>query len=253
MRPPVQNAPLGNLEPNQLRMSFGKRADRQGLRARKQTRNLLRRFQLRIDNHRQPQLLAQVRQLLAVIRIANTRNRCQSTACLFRNGAAEQIQLIRTRDGNHQIRLLQACFHQDPKACAVALNAHHIKSVCRIADNALARINDCHVVSFANQLLCQRMPNLAAAHNDNAQTLSLLFRSLCLHDAFPPLPQIAARRYNFNLIISPVPCSVNAPSLFADFPRFFSTPQKEQKQTRGIYASQFILLDIPLCFLLYFL
>ena len=47
----VQNAPLGDLEAHQFRVSLRKRADRQRLRAGEQARDFLRGLQLRIDNH----------------------------------------------------------------------------------------------------------------------------------------------------------------------------------------------------------
>ena len=86
------------------------------------TCNFIGRRHLRIDHHRQPELLLDKIQLGAVLRSAYTRNRMAVTGLLC-DQTAQQIQLIRACHGNHQIRLLQARFHQDPKACAVALNA----------------------------------------------------------------------------------------------------------------------------------
>ena len=47
----VQDAPLGDLEAHQFRVSLRKRADRQRLRAGEQAHDFLRGLQLRVDNH----------------------------------------------------------------------------------------------------------------------------------------------------------------------------------------------------------
>ena len=192
----MQNAPLGNFEAHQLGVSLGKRADRQRLRAGKQARNLLRGFQLRVDNHGQAELLTQIRQLLAVIRVAHTRNGRQLAARLFGDRAAKQIQLVRPRDGDHQIRFLKPGFHQHAQACAVAADAHHIEHLRRVAHNAFARIHNGDIMPLAHQLFGQRMADLAAAHNNDAQALRLFPRRFGLHVFLPPPSSYASGRYD---------------------------------------------------------
>ena len=131
---------------------------------------------------------------LAVIRVAHARNRRQLAARLFGNRAAEQIQLIRAGDGNHQIGLLKPCFLQHAEARAVALNPHHVEHIRRVAHHALVCIHNGDIVPFAHKLLGQRMADLAAAHNNDAQALHLFLRRFDLHGFLPPPSSIVFRQ-----------------------------------------------------------
>ena len=156
-------------------MAAGERADGQRLRAGEQARDLAGGLQLRIDDHGKTQLLAQVRQLLAVVGIAHARDGRQIAARLLGDRAAQQVQLVRARHRNDEVGLLQPRLFKHAQARAVAADAHHVEDLGRIADDALARVHHGNIMSLADEPLGQRMPHLAAADDDDVQAGRLLF------------------------------------------------------------------------------
>ena len=179
-----QNAARGNLEAQQLRMPLGKGADRQRLRPGENVRDLPGRLQLRVDDHGQAQLLAQIHQLLRIVGVAHARDGGNLAARLLGDRAAQQVQLVRARDSDDHVRQLDAGLIEHAQAGAVAADAHHVIDLRGVADDALVRVHNGDIMSLAHQMLRQRMAHLAAAHNDDAQRVLFLFRSSSLHDAF---------------------------------------------------------------------
>lgn len=80
------------------------------------------------------------------------------------------------------------------EARAVALNPHHVERIRRVAHHTLVCIHNGDVVPFAHKLLGQRMADLAAAHNNDAQALHLLLRRFGLHGFLPPPSSLVFRR-----------------------------------------------------------
>ena len=103
----VQAVSLGNAEFDQLRRALGKGVDIQGRGQTQKTRDLRGGFQIGIDDHAQTQLLAQEAALHGVVRVADAGDG-GAVAGFFGQGAAQQVQLIRAGDRDHQIRALHA-------------------------------------------------------------------------------------------------------------------------------------------------
>ena len=164
-------------------MAAGKRADGQRLRAGEKPRDLTGRLQLRVDDHGQAQLLAQIGQLLAVIGIAHARDRRQIAAGLAGNRAAQQVQFVGACHGDDEIGLLQPRLHEHAQAGAVAADAHHVKDLGRIADDALARIHHGNIMPLADKPLGQRMAHLAASDDDDVHAGRFFLRRTDQHTA----------------------------------------------------------------------
>ena len=118
-------------------------------------------------------------------------------AGLLGDRAAEQVELVGARHGDDQVGLPEPGLHQDAQARAVAPDAHDVIDLRRVADHALADVDDRHVVSLADKLLGQRMANLAAAYNDDMQPSRLRLRSIRLHLCFLQYCLFLSRRNAF--------------------------------------------------------
>ena len=103
----MQAVSLGNAEFDQLRRALGKGVDIQGRGQTQKTRDLRGGFQIGIDDHAQTQLLAQEAALHGVVRVADAGDG-GAVAGFFGQSAAQQVQLIRAGDRDHQIRALHA-------------------------------------------------------------------------------------------------------------------------------------------------
>ena len=91
-------------------MSFCKGVDADGAGQAQKPRDFVRRLQLGIDDHRDPELCAQIGELIGVVGGANTCDRC-AVSNFFCHRAAEQIELVAGGDRDEQVGMRNACLH----------------------------------------------------------------------------------------------------------------------------------------------
>ena len=94
---------------------------------------------------------------------------------LFSHQAAEQVQLVRARDRNKDVRVLHARFRQGGDGRAIAQDAHDVVALANMLHTGLIGVHHCHVMAFLTQLACQCRTDLAAAYQNDLHTKILSF------------------------------------------------------------------------------
>ena len=85
----------------------------------------------------------------------------------LRHQTAQQVQLIRSRHRDHQIRLTDVRLQLYGITGTVSHISHNIILVAQVIHHSLFLINNGNIVPFLTQNGCQRLSNLSAAHNYN--------------------------------------------------------------------------------------
>ena len=195
----VQHVALRDLELNQLGLSVRKGVYFQCSGEVEDARGLLGCLQLRVDNHGQSQLFPQVADLGAVVRCAHPGNG-SAAANPFCNRAAQQIELVGVGDGDDEVGVLDAGLHLNAVAGAVAHNAHDVKQPGDALDALGGLVDDGEVMALPAELFDQGGAHLAAAHDDDAQSLRLsLFGNRRAFEKFIAFPVIHKHIFDTSL------------------------------------------------------
>ena len=122
---------------------------------------------LGVDGHAQAQLVPQENKLRAVIGVAHARDGLR-VAQLPRDKAAENVQFVRRRDGDHQIRVLHAGFALHDVCRAVAADGDYVLFVGNGGEHRRVRIDDHNVMSLRRKIFNKRAADLAAANDHDS-------------------------------------------------------------------------------------
>ena len=97
-----------------------------------------------------------------------------TAARLFGKHAAQQVQLVRTGDGDKDIVVLNARLGQGSDGRTVAHHAQHVVGLNDLLDAGLVGVNHRYAVPFLTELAGQSCAHLAAAHKYDFHPLSIL-------------------------------------------------------------------------------
>ena len=148
---------------------------------------------LRIDHHRQPELLLDKIQLGAVLRRAYTRNRMAVTGLLC-DQTAQQIQLIRACHRNKQIRRLDPGLHLRRIARTVSDDTHNVILARKILHHTLPVVNDRNIIIFFTQLKGQCLSHLTESYDNYFHDNS---KSSVIHPVLEHTKNYKAYAYSF--------------------------------------------------------
>ena len=152
-------------------------------------RDLLRRAEVGVDDHVQPDLLLEQLRVAAVLRVAHAGNRVLC-AELLRDQAADEIRLVEVRHRDDQIRRPRPGLGQHADARAVAELAHHVECAVRPAQRRRVGVHHNNVMILTGQLAGDGIAHLAVADDDNLHVCSSLSPegpSLFFHSRIAPL------------------------------------------------------------------
>ncbi len=166
----VQQIPLGNFEFDHLRLAVGECAHFQRRRQIEDAGRFAGCLQLRIDDHGKAEFFAQIVDLFAVVRCADSGD-SGTVADTLGHRAAQKVQLVGVRHGNDQVGVLDAGFHLHAVAGAVADDPHDVVQIGQFLDFLGVCVDQSDVVPLFGQLGDERLPDLAAADNDDFQSL----------------------------------------------------------------------------------
>ena len=119
-------AVLRHLDADQVDLAAGEAVDLHDRREAKQTLDLLRRRHLRVDDHREVQLIPKVVDLILVLRITDTRDSVTVTF-LLRDQAAQHVDFIGVGCGDEDICILDTGLLLDRQHRAVSVDTHDIQ------------------------------------------------------------------------------------------------------------------------------
>ena len=119
-------AVLRHLDADQVDLAAGEAVDLHDRRETKQTLDLLRRRHLRVDDHREVQLVTEVVDLILVLRITDTRDGVTVTF-LLRDQAAQHVDFIGVGCGDEDICILDTGLLLDRQHGAVSVDTHDIQ------------------------------------------------------------------------------------------------------------------------------
>ena len=98
-----------------------------------------------------PQVLRDQRQLAAVFGVSDAGDGVPR-ADFFCDQAAQQIQFVRHRHRNQQIRRIDAGFHLRCIGCTVSLDAKNVQVLARLLQGLAAAVDDRNLMSLAREL-----------------------------------------------------------------------------------------------------
>ena len=155
-----------HLEADHVDAPAGKRLHGDGRREAEDPRDLLRRRQIGVDDHVQPDLPLEHVRVPAVFRVPHPGDGVLR-AHAFGDQAAHQIRLVHAGDGDDQIGLPRPGLHQHADGRAVAVDAHGVQRVVRPAQVSGLVVHQRDVVLLLRQLLGDGIAHLAAAYDDD--------------------------------------------------------------------------------------
>ena len=170
----VQPLLFGQRKFNEADTAARKGIDLAGPREAEQVGNFLGRCHFRVDDSRNADLLFDKVQLMAVRRVAHTGNGV-AVARFFGEHTAQQVQLVRARDRNKDVRVLHARFRQGGDGRTIAQDAHDVVALANVLHTGLIGVHHRHVMAFLTQLACQCRTDLAAAYQNDLHTKILSF------------------------------------------------------------------------------
>ena len=132
----------------------------------KQARDLVGRFQLRVDQHIDAELFLDEAALSDIVRVAHAGNGL-ALGRFLGDQAAKQVQLVRPGHGDEHIGIFNAGVLLHAVHHAVAGDAHHVALRCDVLDGFFVGIDHGDIVAFGGQLFGKRGTDLAASDNDD--------------------------------------------------------------------------------------
>ena len=161
----VQHGTLRDPEMKKFYSSLRKCIDLDRGRESEDPRDLLRGGEFLIDDQGKTQLILDIVDCLDILRIVDPGDGL-AVAGLSCKQAAEQVQLILSRDCDNQIRMLDIRLFKHFIIRTVSGKAHDIKPVTRLVNDCRIAVDHRNVMSFSAQIVSQRLSDLAAS-NDN--------------------------------------------------------------------------------------
>ena len=129
--------------------------------------NLLSCLFLWVDGHGQTEHILHGIDLLSVLRIPDSGNGMQLWIEAVRRGTGQQVDFVRVRRGNQQIRLLHTRLQKGIHGSTVSGDRHHIVLLLRLLQHTGIGINQRNIVTFRGKQSCQRRSHFSVACNDN--------------------------------------------------------------------------------------
>ena len=172
-REAVQELPGPGDDLDDLDAVVGKGVALQHARDLQQAEHLVSGVLLRVDGHGEAQLVAQQVELIGVVRRADAGDRAPAAEPLGKH-AAQQVQLVLRRAGDHDVAVLHVRLPHRSGGRAVAADRHAVQRVADVLHHVAVGVHDRDVVPLRRELAGDRAADLAAADDDN------------LHARFPP-------------------------------------------------------------------
>ena len=191
-----ENGVRRNLYLQKLHMPVGKRVCFDGGRNTKRSCNLRGAQKFGVYRQAQPQVLRDQRQLAAVFGVSDAGDGVPR-ADFFCNQAAQQIQFVRHRHRNQQIRRIDAGFHLRCIGCTVSLDAKNVQVLARLLQGLAAAVDDRNLMSLARELFRECASDLSVTNNDyfHGKTPDFTIIDILYHDCLsyhvPPGKAIA--------------------------------------------------------------
>lgn len=135
------------------------------------TGDLLRRRQIGVDDHIQPDLPLEDVRIPAVLGVAYTGDGVAGAQTLCHQ-AADHIGIVHAGDGDDQIRRADAGIHQYADGCAAAVDTHDIQRVVRLGQMGDLVVHHNDVMLFLLHLACNGVPHLTAAYDNDLHASS---------------------------------------------------------------------------------
>lgn len=127
--------------------------------------------EVRIDRHRESELIFHHKELIGVIGITDPGDG-MSGAQFFSQHTAEEVKLITAGSGDKEVSVLDAGFFLDRVASAVAADTDSVIIFDGSTEGIRAAVDDDEVMPFSGEAFGERLTDLTVADDDDLQEIT---------------------------------------------------------------------------------